>query len=387
MSDNIIRKNVFIAGSKSLEEERHAVAYSIGQSAHEEDEKVVFDIWTYESFARVFVEKGQQHEYDKFIANETDVFVLIADESIGGITVSEFEVAWKAWEASRKRPQILMYYRKGSRNVDSNIRRICELIGPQYYTEYESLKDLRSEVQKDFRGIAHQCIKAKADEEQQTAQLIEVGNQALAEIQKEIKEHGHLSLNPKAMSIEDCLAKNTPKQPTTPASRPNHTFNVRRHDPKRLTQKEIEFLSQKRTFLGWTTILPNALFICLLVYIVICYFDGDLLLWSILPAVVPATLAVMGRDDGESDVRVVLLVSLLFQPILLLMFVCDCAKKNLRFPMWSPLHDALNTVGNYASEHQFMAWGITLLALALLEAAYYGAVYFINKKVLEAGNR
>lgn len=60
---------------------------------------------TFEDFSDSLVVGGRQADYNRYIANEADVVAFIFDSTVGGITLEEFDIAYRSYESS-KHPQI-----------------------------------------------------------------------------------------------------------------------------------------------------------------------------------------------------------------------------------------------------------------------------------------
>ena len=144
---------VFIAGSKSLTVERDAIRSVLQILSNSNSKKVLIRTYTYEEFDQSLSYEGRQKEYNRFIKNEADYVIFVLDGTVGGITLDEFDVAWKTF-TSEKRPGIYVYHKptnttsKGIQDVIGRINQ-CE----QYYTEYSDVENLKLKVESAFRRI------------------------------------------------------------------------------------------------------------------------------------------------------------------------------------------------------------------------------------------
>ena len=156
--------NVFVAGAKVLKRERDAVISALTHITNNSLRDYAFRVKTYEDFGRSLIEEGRQKEYNEYISNDAEYAIFILDNTVGGITFEEFEVAMNAYKAKRA-PEIFVYsrmpnngdrifYRLFRRYEESNevttIRRHLSEIG-QYYIEYRDIDDLKNRVNQDFR--------------------------------------------------------------------------------------------------------------------------------------------------------------------------------------------------------------------------------------------
>ena len=144
---------VFIAGSKSLTVERDAIRSVLQILSNSNSKKVLIRTYTYEEFDQSLSHEGRQKEYNRFIKSEADYVIFVLDGTVGGITLTEFDVAWKTF-TSEKRPGIYVYHKptnttsKGIQDVIGRINQ-CE----QYYTEYSDIENLKLKVESAFRRI------------------------------------------------------------------------------------------------------------------------------------------------------------------------------------------------------------------------------------------
>lgn len=144
---------VFIAGSKKLQVERDAIRASLMELSNKNiDKGVLIRTYTFEDFSRSFVEGGRQQEYNQFIAEKADYVIFVFDNTVGGITLSEFNVAMDSF-ISKGKPFIFVYC--NSVNVTDSFEDIVRRINEcqQYYIEYSDIMSLKLQVKADFNEI------------------------------------------------------------------------------------------------------------------------------------------------------------------------------------------------------------------------------------------
>ena len=152
---------IFIAGSKALEEERslvRAVASNVAAEYHRKGIMMYYAIYDYTNFDLAFDTGGQQENYNKYISNQADLVIFILDKQIGDKTLGEFDIAYKAY-STKRRPKICIFSKK-SNNSDANIAKIRERVTGlnQYYNEYETKEQLQGMVKKLFQDCSDNII-------------------------------------------------------------------------------------------------------------------------------------------------------------------------------------------------------------------------------------
>lgn len=149
---------VFIAGSKKLVKERNAIRTRLMRIMNKSTMGFVIRVYTYEDFARYFVKGGQQSEYQRFIRNDADFVIVVIDNSVGYITLQEFNEAYNAYCENESHPKILVYKRErskffsflsSSRNEIKDIEKKLKDIN-LYYIPYKNEEDLSNQVLEDF---------------------------------------------------------------------------------------------------------------------------------------------------------------------------------------------------------------------------------------------
>lgn len=152
---------VFIAGAKALEKERDSIRAAFSQLTNRSD--ILFQTWTYEDFDRSFTwdEQGRQGNYNEFICEEADSIIFILDDRIGGITLSEFDLAMRSFK-QHGHPRIFVYCHEYSiKDITPDILAIKDLINGygQYYTDYQDIRDLKNQVRRDFMEFTRESSK------------------------------------------------------------------------------------------------------------------------------------------------------------------------------------------------------------------------------------
>ena len=144
---------VFIAGSKSLTIERDAIRSVLQILSNNNAKKVLIRTYTYEEFDTSLSPEGRQKEYNRFIINEADYVIFVLDGTIGGVTLEEFDVAWKTF-TSKKRPGIYVYH-KPTVTISKEIQKVIDKINQcgQYYTEYSDIENLKLKIESSFHRI------------------------------------------------------------------------------------------------------------------------------------------------------------------------------------------------------------------------------------------
>ncbi len=152
---------IFIAGSKALEEERAWVRNVASNLIADYNRKGVvmhYAIYDYTNFDLAFDTDGQQENYNKYIANQADLVIFILDKNVGDKTLGEFNVAYGAY-STRKRPMICIFsnkQNKGDANINNIRARVTQV--NQYYNEYETREQLERMVDKLLRDCSDPII-------------------------------------------------------------------------------------------------------------------------------------------------------------------------------------------------------------------------------------
>ena len=152
---------IFIAGSKALEEERswvRTVASNIVAEYHRKGVVMHYAIYDYTNFDLTFDTNGQQNNYNNYIANQADLVIFILDKTIGDKTLGEFDVAYNAYNTKR-RPSICIFSKKHNiydENIDKLRAKATSL--NQYYNEYETREQLERLVDKLLRDHSDRIV-------------------------------------------------------------------------------------------------------------------------------------------------------------------------------------------------------------------------------------
>lgn len=144
---------VFIAGSKKLQVERDALRASLMELSNKNiDKDILIRTYTFEDFSRSFVDGGRQQEYNQFIAEKADYVIFVFDNTVGGITLSEFNIAMDSF-MSKGKPSIFVYCNSANatNSFEDIVRRINDC--QQYYIEYNDIASLKLQVKTDFTEI------------------------------------------------------------------------------------------------------------------------------------------------------------------------------------------------------------------------------------------
>ena len=152
---------VFIAGSKSLTIERDAIRSVLQILSNNNAKKVLIRTYTYEEFDTSLSPEGRQKEYNRFIMNEADYVIFVLDGTIGGVTLLEFDVAWKTF-TSKKRPGIYVYH-KPTATISKEIQKVIDKINQcgQYYTEYSDIENLKLKIENSFHRVIGASLSKK----------------------------------------------------------------------------------------------------------------------------------------------------------------------------------------------------------------------------------
>lgn len=147
--DNIIYSlkrqdvNFFIAGSKSLQQERDVFAgvVSILQSKWK---PLGIDVnsYSYQNFPREVTDIPSQEQYNRFIAKHVNVAIFILGGKAGSYTMEEFDVAYNNFKKNGT-PKIFVYSLNDGNNVlDSEIHQKMQE-EKQYWIEFKDVDELR----------------------------------------------------------------------------------------------------------------------------------------------------------------------------------------------------------------------------------------------------
>lgn len=144
-SDLIKERNVsiFIAGSKELKEERaqlKILANDMSSEAYMQG--INIKAFSYDHF------NDNQDQYNKFIENDANIFVLIIKNNLGDNSKEEFIMASNSFK-KKKRPKIIVFLHESVANSDEIYSLMGEHLGTQYYAvDYSSTDDLIAKARK-----------------------------------------------------------------------------------------------------------------------------------------------------------------------------------------------------------------------------------------------
>lgn len=142
-----MRKSVrlFVAGSTNLEKERTVIGKTVlDLNSHYKNNgkkcTIYFD--TYQS-----ISGDNQGAYNKFIEDEADLVFFVIDGKVGGKTLKELVIALAA---SRKEngPEVKIFVKHDDNPDEESLELTRQLLGENYYVEYDNIDDLRSKVEK-----------------------------------------------------------------------------------------------------------------------------------------------------------------------------------------------------------------------------------------------
>jgi len=142
--------NFFIAGSKSLQQERDIFAGVINL-LQSQWKPLGIDVnsYSYQNFPKEVSLGGHQQQYNHFIATYVNVSVFILSGKAGAYTMEEFEVALENLKKSGK-PKIFVYsLNDENNNTDSLIHTKMEQ-EKQYWIEYKTIEELRLMLERDL---------------------------------------------------------------------------------------------------------------------------------------------------------------------------------------------------------------------------------------------
>lgn len=135
--------NLFIAGSKFLQQERDVFA-GVVNVLQSKWKPLGIDVnsYSYQNFPREVTDIPSQEQYNNFIANQVNVAVFILSGKAGEYTMEEFEVAYNNFKKNGT-PKLYVYsLNDGSVIPDSDIHRKMK-DEKQYWIEFRDVAELR----------------------------------------------------------------------------------------------------------------------------------------------------------------------------------------------------------------------------------------------------
>lgn len=135
--------SIFLAGAKELKEERaqlKILANDMSSDAYMQGLNV--KAFSYDNF------NDNQDQYNAFIENNADIFILIIKDGLGVKSKEEFEKAAKSFQ-SKKHPEIIVFLHETVSNSEEIYSLMEEHLGKQYYAvDYSSIDDLKAKARK-----------------------------------------------------------------------------------------------------------------------------------------------------------------------------------------------------------------------------------------------
>lgn len=145
---------VFLAGSKKLEEQRKIIRdqvmiWNSNNNLFSHGKNVEFSVYTYENFCESISnskDSAQERKYNVFIRTRADVAMFILYGKIGDKTREEFDVAYESLSSNRKAPEIFVLSHKQSfcKEIEEIRKKLTD--DNEYFTEYESDEDLKYKI-------------------------------------------------------------------------------------------------------------------------------------------------------------------------------------------------------------------------------------------------
>lgn len=135
--------NFFIAGSKSLQQERDVFAGVINVLQTKWRPLGIYvNSYSYQNFPREVTDIPSQEQYNNFIAKQVNVAIFILSGKAGTYTIEEFEVAYNNFKKNGT-PKIFVYsLNDGTNQVDSEIHQKMQE-EKLYWIEFKDINELR----------------------------------------------------------------------------------------------------------------------------------------------------------------------------------------------------------------------------------------------------
>jgi hypothetical protein len=173
----MIRKNLFLASSAELKEDRKEFEIFIGRKNKDWVAKGVFlELVIWEDFLDAVSPTRLQDEYDKAI-RDCDLFVTLFWTKVGQYTEEEFETAFGQFKSTNK-PFIFTYFKDAEISVGSaNKKDLMSLWAFQeklsalghFYTIYKNVDELKFKFNQQLDKLASNgFIEFKPEKEQST---------------------------------------------------------------------------------------------------------------------------------------------------------------------------------------------------------------------------
>ena len=142
--------NLFIAGSKSLQQERDIFA-GVVNVLQSKWKPLGIDVnsYSYQNFPREVTDIPSQKQYNNFIAKQVNVAIFILSGKAGTYTNEEFEVAYSNFKKNGT-PKIFVYsLNDGSNQFDSEIHQKMQE-EKLYWIEFKDVNELRYLLNSDL---------------------------------------------------------------------------------------------------------------------------------------------------------------------------------------------------------------------------------------------
>lgn len=146
----MLTKQIFLASSNELREDRIAFELMIGQLNQEWVPRgIFFHLIVWENFIDAMSKDGLQTKYNKAVS-DCGIFVLLFFTKVGDYTAEEFEAAFGSFSETKK-PIIYTYFKDAlvlTGDIDDSILSLLEFkkrLGKlkHYFTRYRSAEELK----------------------------------------------------------------------------------------------------------------------------------------------------------------------------------------------------------------------------------------------------
>lgn len=152
-------KKVLIAGSTLLADVFNTVSDALRLVSNNNSKNVLIRAYTYEDIDNMFSQGGgKQEKINRYIREDADYVIFVLEEEIGGVTKTEFDIAWETF-MTQGRPGIYVYHRP-AKIISPEIQEVIDKINDchQYYTKYNDLEFLKLRVQVDFLKLINKSV-------------------------------------------------------------------------------------------------------------------------------------------------------------------------------------------------------------------------------------
>ena len=144
------KKNIFLASSSELKDDRQQFEIFINRKNKEWHSKGVFlELIVWEDFLDAFSQTRLQDEYNKAI-RESDIFLMLYFTKVGKYTEEEFETAFGQFKSTNK-PFIFTYFKDAEISIGSLDKSMLSLLNfkerlsdlGHFFTVYKNIEDLQ----------------------------------------------------------------------------------------------------------------------------------------------------------------------------------------------------------------------------------------------------